>query len=298
MKFLLIGASGFIGRHTLAYIKSQGYEVIGTQTKAKYPELTVFDLLEHRIGDKIPHFFLSNDDCICGVILSSMCQIDRCFIEREISYKVNVEKTCQLIGDLQAMGIKSVYISSDAVYEGTDGYYSEEHQPNPINEYGRQKAEVEKYIQQSVPDSLILRLSKIVGEDPAENHLFTEWYKQIESGNPIVCIAGQVFSPTFVKDVAQSIVLSCEKKMSGLYNMANPVFFPREELAKQFGLALGKKVNIVCKEQEEFNFAERRTEKSYLDSTKFLKATGMQFTSMREVFMSFISKLEKYSLLR
>jgi len=291
MKFLLIGASGFIGRHTLAYIKSQGYEVIGTQTKAKYPELIVFDLLKHRIGDQISPSFLSNDDCICGVIFSSMCQIDRCLIEREISYKVNVEKTCQLIDDLQAMGIKPVYISSDAVYEGMDGYYSEAHQPNPINEYGRQKAEVEKYIQQSVPDSLILRLSKIVGEDPAENHLFTEWYKQIESAHPIVCIAGQVFSPTFVKDVARAIVLSCEKRLSGLYNMANPVFFPREELAKQFVLALGKKVAIVCKEQEEFNFADRRTEKSYLDSNKFLKATGMQFTSMREVFRLFISKL-------
>lgn len=76
--------------------------------------------------------------------------------------------------------------------------------------------------------------------------------------------------------------------------MANPVFFPREELAKQFVLALEKNVAdvaIVCKSQEELNLADRRTEKSYLDSTKFLNATGMQFTSMSEVFKSFISKL-------
>ena len=294
MKFLLIGASGFIGRHTLRYIKSQGYEVIGTQTKSNSPELIKFDLLEHRIGNKISPSFLSNDDSIFGVIFSSMCQIDRCFIEREMSYKVNVEKTCQLIGDMQAMGIKPVYISSDAVYEGTHGYYSEAHPPNPVNEYGRQKAEVEKYIHQSIPESLILRLSKIVGEDPYENHLFSEWYKQIESEQPIICIAEQVFSPTFVKDVAKAVVLSCEKRISGLYNMANPVFFPRQELAKQFVLALGKNVAdvaIVCKSQEELNLADRRTEKSYLNSTKFLKATGMQFTSMSEVFMSFISKL-------
>ncbi|HAT13261.1 MAG TPA: hypothetical protein DCS91_06565 [Microcoleaceae bacterium UBA11344] len=295
MKFLVIGASGFIGRHTLHYIKSLGYEAVGTQAKAKNPDLVKFDLLEDRIEWQLDTAYLETDSQVFGIIFSAITPIDRCWRERELSYKVNVEKTCQLLDDFKNLGIKPIFISSEAVYDGTTGYYSEEHQPNPVNEYGKQKLAVERYIQQMSPETLILRLSKIVGDDPKESHLFSEWHQWMETNKPITCIAGQVFCPTFVEDIAKGILLSCQQGISGLYNMANPVFFPREELAKQFALALGQEAQIICKPQEAFNFADKRNENNYLDSTKFLKATGMQFTSMREVFTAFTHKLKEDS---
>lgn len=292
MKFLIIGASGFVGRHLLAYVKSEGYDVIGTQSHSLYPRLITFNLLEHRIKDRVAPDFFDTNHQIFAVICVAISQIDRCFLEREISHKINVDNTIRLIDDLTKKNVKPIFLSSDNVYDGRLGFYNEHHKPNPINEYGRQKVKVESYIKQNIPKGLVLRLSKIVGDDPSEHHLFSEWYKLVEKNQPIICIEKQIFSPTFVKDVASGIVLSCKKGLLGLYNMANPEFFQRGELARQFILMLGKKVDIISKPQSEFKFSDKRPEKTYLDSSKFMKVTGMKFTPMGEALNIFIQNLQ------
>ena len=99
------------------------------------------------------------------------------------------------------------------------------------------------------------------------------------------------FSPTFTGDIAREIYLGCKNGLSGVYNLANPEFFLRDELARQFSLALGEEAQIISKPQSKFNFVEPRPLKSYLDSSRFVKATGMYFTTMREVFNTFKNRL-------
>ncbi|MGD2179762.1 SDR family oxidoreductase [Lusitaniella coriacea] len=293
MKFLIVGASGFIGSYTLHYIRSLGYEVIGTKTNSKQSNLVSFDLFSDRIQDCIDPTFFQTDRPIFGIIFSAFSRIDQCFLEQDKSSKINVKNTCRLLDDFKHLGIKPIFLSSDHVYNGTLGYYSEADTPNPINEYGRQKLAVENYIQKIFTDNfLVFRLSKIFGDNPKEAHPFSDWYQKIRNKQPIVCIQGQIFSPTFVEDVAKGIVLSCQRNLSGIYHLANPQFFPREELARQFARSLGQEVEVVSKAQEEFGFADKRPEKTYLDSTQFIRETGMSFTSMREVFETFVQNLE------
>lgn len=291
MRFVIVGASGFIGRHTLAYVRSLGYEARGTQNCSTYSGLIPFNLLEHRIGDCVGKEFFDTDTPVFGVICSAICQIDRCRQEPQLSYKVNVERTIALIEDLFALGATPVFLSSDGIFDGTLGYYSEEHPPSPVNEYGRQKVAVESYLHRAVPKSLTFRLSKIVGDDPLEHHIFSEWWQWLREGRPITCIDGQLFSPTFVDDVAKAIVLACARGLTGVYHVANPELFSRDELARQFLVALRCEAPIICKSQEALHFVDPRPAKSYLDSTRFVRATDMRFTSMRQVITQFIKRL-------
>lgn len=291
MRFLIIGASGFIGRHIFSFAKEKGHQVLGTQFSARRSNLVSFNLLTDRIADLLPEAFLESNDQICAVICAAIPKIDLCCKNRDISYKVNVVNTIRLLEDLKGLGIKTAFLSSEAVYDGKRGYYDESIQPSPINEYGRQKAEMEAYIITHLPQDLVIRLSVIVGDEPTEPHLLSQWYEWIRNGKPIACIAGQIFSPTYVKDVARGVIESFYKQLSGLYNLANSEFFAREELAHQFLVALDRKAEIVVKPVEEFGFPERRSMKTYLDSSKFNKAADMRFTPMREVFSSFAAKI-------
>ena len=99
----------------------------------------------------------------------------------------------------------------------------------------------------------------------------------------------QTFSPTFVKDLAKAVVLGCQLKLKGAYNVANSEFFTRVELAKQFVSMVGKDVEIILKSQEEFNFDDPRQNKSYIDGSRFIKETQMNFTTMREVIQSYLT---------
>jgi len=208
-----------------------------------------------------------------------------------MSRAINVDGTLQLVDDLLARGVKPVFLSSSCVYDGELGYYGEDQPSSPLNEYGRQKVEVERALVKNASDALVLRLDKVVGDDPAERQLFTEWYRWVQIGRAITCLEGQVLSPTFVGDVARAIVLSCELGLTGVYHLANPEFLARDELARQFLAALGTNGCVESRPQTSFGFTDPRPLKSCLDSSRFVRATGMRFTPMREVFAAFRRKL-------
>jgi dTDP-4-dehydrorhamnose reductase len=128
----------------------------------------------------------------------------------------------------------------------------------------------------------------VVGDNPSENHLFTRWYECMCANQPIFCIDGQIFAPTFVDDVAEGILRALDKGICGLYNLCNNEFFNRGDLAKQFVIALHGTTGIVKMPSTAFNFQEERPLMTYLDGSKFRKAVKMEFTSMREVFQKFM----------
>lgn len=292
-RFLVAGASGLLGSALLPHLTSLGHAVVGTRSATKKEGLVAFDLRTDRVADRLPPAFRKEARGAFGVVCASICQIDRCRREREVSRDVNVDKTIRLIDDLVGLGIKPVFISSGFVFDGREGGYREGDARHPICEYGRHKAEVEAYLEKNVPRALTLRFDKVVGDDPSSAHLLSEWHDAIRAGKTIACIAGQVFCPTLVADLARAIERACELDLSGLYHVANPEAFAREELARRFASALGAKAEIVSRPLESFGFDDPRPLKTTLDSTKFIRATDCRFTPMKEVFRDFVEKTRK-----
>ena len=62
-----------------------------------------------------------------------------------------------------AAGARLVHLSSDIVFDGTLGHYSEEDKPSPVNDYGRSKAEAELRVADAHPGATIVRTSLIYG---------------------------------------------------------------------------------------------------------------------------------------
>jgi dTDP-4-dehydrorhamnose reductase len=287
MKYLIIGASGFIGRNVLAHVHSLGFEGVGTQSQPRDPSLVTFNLLHDRIVDCVGRSFLEGDEQVSVVICAVVSNMDQCLLEREISHRVNVEQTIQLIKDVRAFGAKVIFLSSCFVFDGTIGYYNEEYPVTPVNEYARHKVEVEDFLLEHVPDAFIARLEKVVGDDPNDRQLLSNWQKLLLAGEPIVCIKGSLLSPTFVKDVAQAFVIAGLKKLTGVYHVSNSEFFYRDELARQFCYAMGRTPNVIARALEDFAFPDKRALKCYLDGSKFVDASGLRFTSMSKVFRAF-----------
>jgi len=287
MKYLIIGASGFIGRNVLAHVRSLGFDGAGTQSQACDPNLVTFNLLHDRIVPCMGKSFFEGDGQVCVAVCAVVSNMDQCLLEREMSHRVNVEQTIQLIEDVRDFGAKVIFLSSCFVFDGTIGYYNEEHPVTPVNEYARHKVEVEQFLQKNVPDAFIARLEKIVGDDPNDRQLLSNWHKLLQAGEPIVCIEGSLLSPTSVKDVAQAFVIACEKNLAGVYHVSNSEFFYRDELARQFCYEMGKTPNVISRALESFAFPDKRALKCYLDGSKFVEASGLRFTPMRKVFRAF-----------
>jgi dTDP-4-dehydrorhamnose reductase len=228
MRFLIIGASGFIGRNVLAHVRALGFEAVGTQSQLRAPELVKFNLLSDRIVDCVGKAFFESEGQVCVIICAVVSNMDQCLLDRATSHRINVQQTIQLVDDVRPFKAKVVFLSTCFVFDGTRGYYNEEHPVTPVNEYARHKVEVEQFLQTNVPDAFIARLEKIVNNDPNDRQLFSQWYKLLQAGEPIVCIEGSLLSPTYVQDVAQAFVLACQKNLAGVYHRLElGVFLPR-----------------------------------------------------------------------
>lgn len=290
MKFLIVGASGFIGSHLLRAANAAGYEVLGTCARTNHAELLPFDLRSDRIDSCLPAGFLDED---CHVVIcSATSRIDRCFQEPEISRRVNVEGTMQLIDDVADRAASVVFLSTSHAFNGETGGYTEDDPTSPITEYGRQKVEVEDDLLADVSNSLVLRLDKVVGDRPGERHLFNEWWEAIQAGRPIRCIEGQVLSPTLVTDVANAVITGGERNLWGLYHVAAPEAVARSELAERFVRAAGADVEVVSLPVDAFGFDDVRPLRTHLNGDRFVAASGMAFTTMQNAMDRFLADVQ------
>ncbi|MDD2751980.1 MAG: sugar nucleotide-binding protein [Candidatus Omnitrophica bacterium] len=289
-KFLIFGASGFVGKPLWERVKEKKFPALGTTYGENSEEFLNFNLATDNLSQVLPGNFLAPEDQAVAIILAGIANGDFCFRNKDASYQINVKGTTNLISDLQQAGIKIVYISSGAVFDGVSGNYNEASAVSPIMEYGRQKALVEDFIGKNCSDFLIVRLSKVVADTPGQKHIFSQWQNDIITGKPINCFSGEYFSPTDAGDVANGILLLIEKQLRGIYHLAGPEVFTREELARKFFQLMNKSAQIVVKNAQDFGLLEKRPLKVDLNSSKFAKDAGMPFRPMQEVMSSFLTK--------
>lgn len=286
MKFLVVGASGFLGGTILRRLRAKGFEVTGTQCAANRPGLIRFDLARDRITECVPQAFFRGNEPVCAIVATTARAMDEC-ATREWADHVHIDCTLQLLKDLAARGVRVLFVSTGYVFDGSVGYYTENDEPRPISQYGRQKLAVEVALSATVPDALVFRLEKIVSDEMASRNLFTQWLNAIRGCGKIECIRNQIFAPTAGRDIADASLAAFEKQLCGLFHVCNTEFFLREELAFQFCRTTGLQATIVSRPVEEFGFADPRPLKTYLDASKFQQATGFVFTPVRKVMEGF-----------
>jgi len=290
MKLLVIGASGFVGRHLLKHARAAGHDAVGTQSQPRGGDLVPFDLTRDRLAERFPSSWFSGEP-VHVVLSAAIPQPDRCRLERDLAFATNVTGAIRLLQDAAALGASPAFLSSSFVFDGRCGGYGDRDVRMPISEYGRHKTEVETFVETALPSGLTLRLDKTVGDDPGEHHLLSEWWNLSREGRPIRCIEGQDFSVTLVDDVARGVLLACQRGLRGTFNLASPEHCTREELARRFLKAAGLSVPVTSVPQSELGFADPRSLRSWLDSSALIRATGLTFTSIDSMLASFLQRV-------
>ena len=285
MQLLVIGASGYIGSHIYSEAKKRNINVVGTMCEARQSELVKFNIKFDNISDVINKIDANGNKYV--IICSAISAIDSCFVQYKHAYDINVTSTIRLLDQLNKQGFKSVFLSSDNVFDGESGYYTEDDVPKPINKYGQMKAEVEKYILTNHSNDCIMRISKIIGDKPHAKNIFTQWQKSLIEQKEIACIKNQIFSPTDVMDIVNCFFIVIERNLSGLYNVCNAENFERFELAYQFIKKYNPKTTLTNSPLDTFNFMDSRPLKTYMSNDRFVKKTGYHFENVNNIIKNY-----------
>ena len=287
MQILIIGASGYLGRHVYKYFKNCYSEVIGTYLNHQEdPSMIQFDMNKDDISDIV---LQENDADKVAVICAAETNLDVCKVNEKESYQTNVASTIELIEKLKQMNYYIVFCSTNEVYAGIkgNGNYKETDAVAPINEYGRMKLQVEEYIIRYCPNACIFRLSKLIGDINSPKDTFNEWKRMALEEKDIYCIRGNYFSPSYVEDVVKCIEIAFDKRISGIYNICSDDIYSRADLCKAFLKALGLTANVYEKNVEEFGFLSTRATNVGTNNQKAKETLKYEFTNMEEVFMKY-----------
>lgn len=296
MQVLIIGASSFIGNHIFQYCQRKGICVIGTYYRKKInDEYIFFDMHKQAFSDlleKIPDAIYPEN--AVAIICSADASIDSCKINEENSYKLNVQKTKELLNDLGRMKIKTVFFSSEAVFDGKKGMYSEEDSPNPITVYGRQKYEIEKYITSKLKDALVFRISRAVGSSFGERDIFNEFYEKIQHDEKIICLKDQSFCLTEVEDIATAVISAVSRGLKGIYHISSGNYITRYELATRFSKELCAGAGIIEERNfDEIGFADNRHIKGGLDGTRLRSVLDLEYMDLNSIIRKYKNTMLK-----
>lgn len=286
--YLIIGASSFIGRHLYDCCKKKNIDVLGTYcTHSYYKEWIKFDICSDELNEiwqnnmngKLPDAVI-----ICG----ANSKFDSCKKDEEASNRLNVIGTKRILEQASSLGIKTVFFSSEAVFDGEKGFYSEDDVPNPIVVYGQQKLQIEHYMIRYLNNYLILRISKAVGSCYGEEDIFDEFYNKIVKQEDILCLKNRSFCITEVGDIAEVVVRAIEQDLNGLYHLASENYISRYELAKLYANKMfGGYERIEERGYDDFSFLDNRYIYGGLDGRKLTDLLGIHYMSLEEILNNY-----------
>jgi|GEM_PF-286174 len=266
-EFLILGASGYVGR---ALARRLGVErIVATCHTNTFPDAIRFDGRTMSIHD------LGADLSMVryGIILFAEARVDRCAADPSGTSEVNLDATRRVIDQLIERGTTPVFFSTDLVFDGVVGRYREDSSPNPVVTYGNQKLAIERYLQSTGENFLIIRLAKALSEDLNYGGLLTEWSNSLRTGRRILCAEDQNCSFIDIQDVVTALIKLMKDDASGLFHLGGPDSLSRLELFEMFAGCLpqceGAREQILrCGINDVPGLLERRPINISLDSTK------------------------------
>jgi dTDP-4-dehydrorhamnose reductase len=160
---------------------------------------------------------------------AAMTNVDQCEKERKTCDAINVDAVSYQLRALEKMQHAEknykphfIHLSTDFVFDGEAGPYSETDKPNPISYYGHSKYKADVLVEESAVSWAIVRTIIVYGVvDNMSRSNLVLWAKSaLQKGEKINVINDQFRAPTLAEDLAEGCMLIADKKAKGIYNIS------------------------------------------------------------------------------
>lgn len=235
MKILVTGSNGLLGQKLTALLQQEnGVDLIATARGRSVVEIErgEFHSMDITDPESVESVIRSTRP---DVIINSaaMTQVDDCETQREACWKTNVTAVENLVRCCTSFNIHLVHVSTDFIFDGTEGPLDETAKPNPVNFYGESKLAAEKVIQASSLSWSILRTVLVYGitNDMSRSNIVLWVKNSLEQGKSIQVVHDQWRTPTLAEDLAKGCALAALTKARGIYNISGKDFLTPYDIA-------------------------------------------------------------------
>ena len=240
MRILITGVSGLLGIN-LAMELAQRHLVYGTVNQHKIdPTAVPFEVLQVDLlqsGAVEQTLEASRPDWV--IHCAALANLDACERDPELAVKMNTELPEQLAFYVARGGARFLHISTDSVFDGSRGAYTEEDTPNPLGVYSRTKLSAEQAVAKANPHAVIARVNLFGWGITGKRSLAEFFFNGLREGKPVNGFTDVFFNPILANDMAAVMVAIFENRLVGLYHLVGRTAISKYAfgvaIAKQFG---------------------------------------------------------------
>jgi dTDP-4-dehydrorhamnose reductase len=291
MRILITGASGLVGGHCLDHLQSYGHDCLGTYYNYKMDHLVYLDTLnpidcvyDTQGREFIPDYIIHS---------GSLTHVDYCELHPQESAKNIVLATHNIIHLAKKYNSQIAYISTDYVFDGINGPYTESDITNPICTYGKQKQFCEELLQQSGLTYLILRVTNLYGFDVRYKNFTIRLMKDVMDGveKTIHLPIDQYSTPVHALDIAKAIGLLLQNQViNEILHISGNDYVNRLQIAQEVLSVSPVPVPIKCVgvQTTELSQVAPRPLRGGLDNNKFKSLfPDFQFITLKDYALDF-----------
>ncbi len=205
---LVTGAGGLLGGQVAWTFAQRGVNVIAST----HAQLDVTD------AEKTLETIIKVDPGIV-VHCAAMTNVDACEEDPEAAFLINAQGAENVAVAAREAGAAIVAVSTDYVFDGEKGSYSEEDPTNPIQTYGRSKLEGEDRVMAATPWHFIVRSAWIYGR--GGKNFLSKLPELAKTNRSITAVVDQRGSPTYAPDLAAAIADLVGTVDYGIYHVVN-----------------------------------------------------------------------------
>lgn len=242
-KALIVGASGQVGTAIAECLGVGSWA--GTYRDRVFPGGIQFSLQAASQSNSAAENLLSGGDFGVVYLCAGWTRVDDCEDRPREAFRVNRDGPAAVAAAARAVGAKTVYLSTEYVFDGRSGPYSEDDHPNPINVYGRSKLEGEHSILEIDPDALVVRTTVVFGPETQGKNFAYQLLRALDSGQSISVPADQCSSPTYNRDLAAALIALVDANEKGVFNVVGPEVMDRATLGRRIARTIGSDEGLV-----------------------------------------------------
>lgn len=246
-RLLVTGSNGFVAGSVIAQARGD-WEVhgIGRREPPDEPRDVHFhqaDLLEKKEVNEL--FVEIRPEAV--IHSAAIADIDFCQNNRELAYRSNVEVT-EFLGNLcEEYGSSFVFCSTDNVFDGKRGFYSEKDTPNPVNFYGETKVHAEELVRSSKTRGVVARIALVIGlpvigrGNSFLSGAIERWKSRRSGEYP----ENEIRTPIDIITVGKALIELAREDHDGIFHLAGNSRLNRFEMAREIAEHLGYDLDLI-----------------------------------------------------
>jgi len=287
-KALIIGC-GFLGSYVIEQYRNRKISSIGTHYNSERVDTVTVDVRNEisieKCIQKIKPDLLIN--CV------AIGKIDYLESHPDLAYSINSEGAKNIAIISKKYNIRLVHISTDSIFDGKKGMYTEEDLPNPLNVYAKSKVLSEKFVKEKCDNYVIVR-TNFYGYNSRGDWFFNWVLTQLKNENNIVGFTDIIFNPLEVSNLSEIILELGESDYQGIINISSNDVINKYQFILETAKVFGYNSDLV-KEGSFKNHPTTTTIRPFntsLDNTKAKSLLNSRIISLRESLEKIKGRLE------